>query len=234
MIILAKLVFAHLLGDFMFQTGKMVEHKEKHKWASGYLYLHIAIHLVLMLLLTWQDNFQIPVLIIAAAHYVIDGLKLQFQTKKTQIPLFVLDQILHFTVLAVVWYVFKGHDTVQIPVWTEQTWWVIIGYVFVTLPAAILIMVLMSRWSTEIDMDTSTSLKDAGKYIGILERLFVFTFILINAWGAIGFLLAAKSIFRFGDRTRAKDRKLTEYILIGTFLSFAFAILAGVLVKYLI
>jgi hypothetical protein len=48
---------------------------------------------------------------------------------------------------------------------------------------------------------------------------------------AIGFLLAAKSIFRFGDLKEAKDRKLTEYVLIGTLLSFGIALLIGLLVK---
>jgi len=53
----------------------------------------------------------------------------------------------------------------------------------------------------------------------------------MNEWQAIGFLIAAKSVFRFGDLSRAKDRKLTEYILIGTLLSFGFAILIGLLYK---
>jgi len=49
---------------------------------------------------------------------------------------------------------------------------------------------------------------------------------------AIGFLLAAKSIFRFGDLKEAKDRKLTEYVLIGTLLSFGLALLTGLLVQF--
>lgn len=71
---------------------------------------------------------------------------------------------------------------------------------------------------------TSSGLKDAGKYIGMLERLFVFLFVLTNFWEGIGFLLAAKSIFRFGDLKDNNDVKLTEYILIGTLLSFGSAI----------
>jgi hypothetical protein len=43
------------------------------------------------------------------------------------------------------------------------------------------------------------------------------------------FLLAAKSIFRFGDLKKVKDRKLTEYVLIGTLLSFGIAILVGLI-----
>jgi hypothetical protein len=77
-------------------------------------------------------------------------------------------------------------------------------------------------------------LQNAGNYIGILERLFVFCFIITGHFEAIGFLLAAKSIFRFGDLKEAKDRKLTEYVLIGTLLSFGIAMLVGLLVNYAI
>ena len=79
----------------------------------------------------------------------------------------------------------------------------------------------------------NTSLAGAGKIIGMLERLFVFGFILLNAWSAIGFLIAAKSVFRFGDLTEGKNRQLTEYVLIGTLLSFGIAIAAGLLYNYL-
>jgi hypothetical protein len=64
---------------------------------------------------------------------------------------------------------------------------------------------------------------------GLLERLLVFVFAATNHWEGVGFLVAAKSIFRFGDLTNAHDRKLTEYILIGTMLSFGIATLAAIL-----
>ena len=88
----------------------------------------------------------------------------------------------------------------------------------------------MSRWRVE-SLSEDASLPQAGQYIGMLERLFVFGFIALNQWQAIGFLLAAKSVFRFSDLSRAKDRQLTEYILIGTLLSFGLAI--GISLLYL-
>jgi hypothetical protein len=66
----------------------------------------------------------------------------------------------------------------------------------------------------------------------MLERLLIYCFILTGHFEAIGFLLAAKSIFRFGDLKEAQDRKLTEYVLIGTLLSFGIAIATGLLVQY--
>lgn len=90
----------------------------------------------------------------------------------------------------------------------------------------------MSKWKPE--KNAEKSLENAGAYIGMLERLFIFGFIVLNQWSVIGFLLAAKSVFRFGDLSKASDRKLTEYILIGTLLSFALAIVTALGYQYLI
>ncbi len=100
---------------------------------------------------------------------------------------------------------------------------------FLTNPSSILIKVLISSWSPIEKKKGEHSLANAGKYIGILERLFVFGFVISNNWEGIGFLLAAKSVFRFGDLNDAKDRNLTEYILIGTLISFGIAVLTGVI-----
>lgn len=76
-------------------------------------------------------------------------------------------------------------------------------------------------------------MKDAGKWIGIMERILIFSFILLDKFGTIGFLLAAKSVFRFGDLKDTNDQKKTEYIIIGTFLSFMIATLLGITVKFI-
>src|SRR5690606_6388851 len=96
---------------------------------------------------------------------------------------------------------------------------------------SILIKNIISIWTPE-NKSKDNWLENAGNYIGILERLFVFSFIITGHFEAFGFLLAAKSIFRFGDLKAAKDRKLTEYVLIGTLLSFGIALLIGLLVQF--
>ena len=114
-----------------------------------------------------------------------------------------------------------------------QFWPILTAILFLTVPASISIKNLISIWTPNTN-DTKEDLENAGTYIGILERLFIFLFILIGQFSAIGFLLAAKSIFRFGDLTKSKDRKLTEYVLIGTLLSFGIAIVTGLGTKYLL
>ena len=92
---------------------------------------------------------------------------------------------------------------------------------------------IFSKWNISKLTKNNESLKDAGKYIGILERLLVFIFIVVGHWEAVGFLITAKSVFRFGDLTSTKERKLTEYILIGTLISFGIAIIISLLYLYL-
>jgi hypothetical protein len=108
--------------------------------------------------------------------------------------------------------------------------------VFLTTPSSIFIKIFISKWTPQ-KMDRNAqieSLESAGNWIGILERLLILVFILVNRWEAVGFLLAAKSIFRFGDLKEGDDRKLTEYILIGTLASFGLAILTAMLSAYLL
>jgi hypothetical protein len=93
---------------------------------------------------------------------------------------------------------------------------------------------VISLWTPDENGTKEADLQNAGKYIGILERLFVFLFIMSGYFASIGFLMAAKSIFRFGDLTKSNDRKLTEYVLIGTLMSFGLAIAAGFCAKFVL
>lgn len=70
-------------------------------------------------------------------------------------------------------------------------------------------------------------LKDAGRIIGYLERSLIYLFVLVNQPSAIGFLIAAKSIFRFGEIRERSNRMEAEYIIIGTLLSFLFGLIVS-------
>lgn len=229
MILLLKLILAHLIGDFILQPRAWVVSKEKSKIASGWLYLHLVIHALLVWLFCWYaPHVWFYVAGVLLAHFAIDLLKLYAQKPQTKTFWFFLDQLLHMLSLAMLWYIIAKPD-LQMTGAIPDTWWVYaIGFVFITTPASILIQQVMKRWAPYTEEQESESLKNAGAFIGILERFFVLAFVLAGHWEAIGFLLATKSIFRFGDLKEAKDRKLTEYILIGTLLSFGAAIITGV------
>lgn len=69
---------------------------------------------------------------------------------------------------------------------------------------------------------------NTGRIIGLLERIFVFLFVLLNQFAAIGFILAAKGVTRFRD---FENRTFAEYVLIGTLLSALLALGIAFLVK---
>ena len=68
----------------------------------------------------------------------------------------------------------------------------------------------------------------------MFERILVYTFIITNQFAGIGFLITAKSILRFSETKKEIERKEAEYIIIGTLISFAFAIITGLLIKLII
>ncbi|PWK17906.1 DUF3307 domain-containing protein [Xanthomarina spongicola] len=234
MILLIKLFLAHLIGDFVFQSKKTVKEKEKKKLKSPILYAHIAIHIALLFLILWDVTLWPIILTIGITHYIIDASKLIFQKKKTRRLWFFLDQILHIIVIFTAYYLFTDNQFTSESFFTESTLLLITCVLFLTQPVSILMMTIFSKWNIEKLTSGNESLEDAGRYIGMLERLLVFIFIITNHWEAVGFLITAKSVFRFGDLKESKHRKLTEYILIGTLISFGIAILTGIGYLYLI
>ena len=231
MIIFVKLLLAHLLGDFLLHPTSWVLDKENKKYKSKYLYIHTFLHGILAWIFVGEITFGWFALALALAHGGIDLMKLQCQNNKTKRTWFVLDQILHLITIAIIIGLYKNLS-IDFAAFNNQFWVLMTGILVLTKPTSIVIKNIISIWTPESKNKNDDSLENAGNYIGILERLFVFCFILTAHFEAIGFLLAAKSIFRFGDLKEAKDRKLTEYVLIGTLLSFGIAILTGLLVQY--
>ena len=93
-----------------------------------------------------------------------------------------------------------------------------------------LIRRMTARFTEEIGQD-SEGLKHGGKYIGYLERALILLFILMGEPSGVGFLIAAKSVLRFGEVKDASQRKMSEYIIIGTFMSFGWGLLIAVITR---
>ena len=227
--ILLKLLLAHLIGDFFLQPEKWVKEKEKKKLKSPKLYLHILIHVALTIVLLWDISLWPLAVIIGSSHLLIDGLKLVLQKKKTKRLLFFIDQLLHILVIIGCYFLYSNNTLHLETFINENNLLLLTCLLFLTIPASIIMKTIFLKWHISELTKNNESLKDAGKYIGILERVLVFIFIILNHWEAVGFLITAKSVFRFGDLKESKDRQLTEYILIGTLISFGIAIITGII-----
>ncbi|MGC1630558.1 MAG: DUF3307 domain-containing protein [Gelidibacter sp.] len=227
--IIIKLILAHLIGDFFLQPISWVKEKEKKKLKSPKLYLHVLIHIAVLYLILWDVSKWPIILIVGLSHFIIDAIKLIVQRKKTKRLFFFLDQLLHILVIVAVYWIFIGQIVVLDNILNERNLLLVTCILFLTVPVSIIMKTIFLKWDISKFTEGNESLKDAGKYIGILERVLVFIFVILNHWEAVGFLITAKSVFRFGDLRESKERKLTEYILIGTLISFGIAILIGLL-----
>jgi len=76
-----------------------------------------------------------------------------------------------------------------------------------------------------------SGLRRAGSVIGLLERFLTLTFVLVREYLAIGLILTAKSIDRFEE---LKDRRFSEYFLIGTLSSISFSIFVGIITSWIL
>lgn len=238
-LVLVQLLTAHVLADFFLQPRRWIISRREHAVRSPYLYYHAAVVGIMTYLLLQQwSNIWLPGGIMLA-HLLIDIWK-SYRPRKVRY--FLMDQAAHLLTIGIAWMWYTGFArpvTVQLGLWLEKpAFWIVgIGFLLVLRPAGFLIGQVTDPWQREIEEeeDSLEGLQNAGMWIGMLERVLILVFILLNQFGAIGFLIAAKSVFRFsGQIDNQRRRKETEYILIGTLLSFAVAILVGLAVRALL
>ncbi|UAB80463.1 DUF3307 domain-containing protein [Marixanthomonas sp. SCSIO 43207] len=218
---------AHILADYFFQWAAMAKQKAEKGFKSGLLIWHILIVFITSWVLSFQLSFIYAAILIAITHYVIDGCKLYIsRSKLIGRYAFFIDQALHILVLCLVSWGFSAyqgiHTFFEIPLSTKSLF-LIISYLLCLKPANIFIREVFS--ATEVEVTSDNELPNAGKVIGVLERLLTLTFIVINQYEAVGFLIAAKSILRYRNDETLK----TEYVLIGTMLSFGTATILGII-----
>ena len=229
MILLIKLLLAHIIGDFYLQPKNWVKEKETKKLKSGKLYLHVLIHILITLVILWNLKYWWIIVVIGITHFIIDATKLIIQKKKTKRFLFFIDQLLHILIIIGCYFYASKNISFTTITLSENTVLLITCLLFLIIPVSIIMKTIFLKWNISELIKNNESLEDAGKYIGILERILVFIFIILNHWEAVVFLITAKSVFRFGDLKESKDRQLTEYILIGTLISFGIAIITGII-----
>lgn len=224
--LLFKLLLVHFVCDFILQWPALLRDKTDKKFASLYLYIHGGIHYVLSAAIIWDMDWILPLLIVALSHIAIDGLKVTYTNKKNERLLFFLDQIIHIAILVFLWAWMTG-ASLNIVNAIPNFWAHLTALFLVTFPASISIQVFFKKWS--LPKNAEDSLVGVGAYIGFIERILIYIAVVSYHWSLVGFLIAAKSVFRFSDFNKPEDRKYAEYLFIGTLLSLFTAIVTGLL-----
>ena len=210
---LVALLFAHVLADFVLQSNAMVETKRSPLTMAK----HGAVVLVTAAAATGALSPWLLALTIA--HLAIDAVKTL--SGRRGIWPFLLDQSAHLATLLAL-------AAIAPDLFAQGQWqaWPIAaalmaltaGAVLATRAGGFAVGLLMEPWTAA----APPGLPGGGRTIGNLERGLIFLLILTGQAQSIGFLIAAKSVLRFGSVSTEKE--VSEYVIIGTLASFSWAI----------
>ena len=235
------LLAAHAVADFVLQPDWMVKNKERRPV--------LALHCLIAAGLTYGFAGRWTLWLLPAwvflSHAAIDFIKVR--TRRSTLPVFVLDQAAHLAVVAALawWFGREGELSIWARYHGPNAWrfWILIsGAILCVRAGGILTGFWVKPYLDEIERAKSEAgvavkairgLTNGGRVIGQLERTLIFMLVGMAQPAAIGFLVAAKSIFRFGELKDRENRMEAEYITIGTLISFGWAIATSCLAWWL-
>jgi hypothetical protein len=244
--LLALLVSGHVLADFLVQTESVAARKGRHPAALFQHVLLTGITHAVMLLPFWSRNVVVPLLVLSLYHLAVDFTKGRLDVRSGgdyQLRLFFADQGLHAVGLFAVWswlcslgvprgtpFVLSVHALPTVAAWSV----VAAGLVFNAKGGTAIVRALLERYPALLETPQSPGDRSSdgeyemGRTIGVLERLIVFLLVLVGQWGALGLVLAAKSIARFPE---LKSQRFADYYLMGTLASILTAMATAMVVK---
>jgi Protein of unknown function (DUF3307) len=228
---LLALLVAHLVADFPLQPDWMIRRKRNP--------LVLALHVLLVAGTAALALGGLPgevLLILVGTHLVVDAIKVYLLPDS--LGSFTLDQLVHLAVIIALAAAFPGTFAqgawAALPADAAAGYLVLLcllgGAIASLMVGAIVIRKATAPFTHQLSGDIA-GLESGGTYIGWLERALVMLLILIGQPAGVGFLITAKSILRFGDVRDSSQRKLTEYIIIGTFMSFGWGLAVAVLTQ---
>lgn len=224
------LMLGHVLADFTMQSDRMVQNKRDPLVLLG----HVAIVAAVSWAALGFAPRPWPILLIAVSHYAIDWIKLR--RGGPGFTAFAIDQAAHLAMIGLaaalwpdtwsagIWAMDLSPETAEWQAQLPAAMTITAGLVAAVWAGGYAVQALMHGLKHPLDPAEDASLPRGGQLIGRLERLMIFMLVLGGQAGAIGFLIAAKSVLRFNELARDRELRIGEYIIIGTLASFAWAI----------
>jgi len=235
------IILGHIIGDFYVQTNKIAD---KKKNSMKYMLIHCLLYTIVLGIGLYILNREIvKTLIISCiiylSHLIIDLIKRKCNKTydKHEYIIFLIDQAIHIVVLLVIVYIAKNlfcyriNENLIINGLDMKTCIIVVSEVLVCWkPTAIFVSLVFKIIPETIEqadetMETSENIENEslkiGSWIGILEREIILILGLMGQFGAIGFVLTAKSLARF---KQLENKSFSEKYLVGTLLSAFIAI----------
>lgn len=225
-------IIAHFLADFIFQPQKWSDKKEE-KALTWYHFYHISVVGILSYLLSFDIGFWKAAILITVIHFLMDIFKSSLSLQNRTKNLFFFDQLIHLiSIIAIVYAYSLFYQIDFIFDMKLNTILIASGFILCAKPSNVIIKNLLIVFHIDTPKENNgneadTSLPNAGALIGIAERFLALSLIIMGQFEAVGLIIAAKSILRFSGTQKS------EYVLIGTLLSFGIAVFCGILISLL-
>lgn len=237
---LSLLLTAHFIADFSLQSADWAEKKmQKFRYLAGHAVVYAAVIAAVAFLCIPGNSVWLPLIIIALSHFLIDWIRVQadkkYKTTTVHFSSFVIDQVLHIAIIYISVYAFGLNEQVKnwlttlasaVPV--EQLLRYALIFIIILDPASVFVKKLSIYVSGGTNNGGQKKEPPVGSVIGKLERILTVILVLCNEIGAIGFVLAAKSIARY---KQLDNQNFAEKYLVGTLSSTAIAVITALLLK---
>lgn len=222
------LLLWHVLCDFYWQPTHWVT---RRSWQAASLYKHAGLHGLGGLAAGLVPGAaMLPMVataaVISVTHALIDGFKSTVEKWAGRPAAYLIDQLLHVAVLVVASCWVSGNWSHSPHLWLPVTpaIWAFTAVLLAMKPGSFFIKIVLEELTPQQAQSSSPTLQSAGRYIGYAERLLILLAVCSRHVELAGYLLAAKSVLRIGDLTKNQEQRLTEYILLGTLLSFGWGL----------
>lgn len=195
------MVLAHLLADYVFQPNRLAYWKSQ-QIEGVFAHTGIVVVVTLVSAIFVAQDWTAWALMIGFGHVVIDVGNFYWTKRHPHLisPLvrYMLDQMLHFTIIfsvliasgELVW-AMTWH---QIYAWVSSHTYLILVYVFVTMPCWVLIEFVSYGLVQGRGPDFS---QQDDKYLGMLERILIVSFMMLGQFFVAWLVSLPRMIFEF-------------------------------------
>lgn len=238
--ILWRLILAHFISDFVLQNRWIVRNKAHFSGLAVHSLIYFGVALVCLL---GRLNPQVVAILftLALLHGLVDYVKGQCRSwmRRMEWLLFVLDQGVHGLTLMLAAGLISSHDQQVISslmhLYPAVLFFKYASLMLLTVVGGIHFTNAVLESTLEMDTELEGEQERSSCIIGVAERFLITLAVLIGHYELIAFLIAAKSIIRLpevrSDHTQRREAYFSNYFLVGTFVSYAWALSIAILFK---
>lgn len=245
----SSLLFGHVVADFYLQSERVAREKGDHIRALSQHGWQILLAQLLAALPVWGGPILLPILGLTLVHVAIDATVKPFLSRRWAAPLtlFFLDQAMHLATLVVVWTALRNGSL------AASAWWQLpsgalralaqagvlgSGFIFLGTGGTVVVRTILGRFPQLIPgghhpaggpNHVESPAYAMGREIGTLERILAAGLVFLGQWGALGLVLAAKSLARIRE---FENRDFANYYLLGTLSSLLVAVGVGLAMRW--